>query len=670
MLSKSLVALSVASAIAPTLAQKAGSFADAGNTKVSAMMMFLGNLDSVYISDKVEGNAEQIDGHPAWHSRWDFKTHKVDLMKGNSNAFCAAGMHLPNGSFVTFGGNGAIAPGGNIGSVKTPDGYAGSFDEVYGDHDGRKSIRMLSPCASGDNLDDAKCQWYDDPNGLAMQETRWYPAAEPLADGSVVLIGGFANGGYINRNYPNVDPAREGGAAIPTFEFYPPNGRTPEVMDFMVKTSGLNSYAHTYLMPSGKMFIQANLSTILWDPANNKETPLPDMPNGVARVYPASGAAAMLPLTPENNYNPTVIFCGGSDLPDYAWGNYSWPFVNTFDYHASKDCQRITPEPEDGSAPKYVQDDDMLEGRTMGQFITLPDGKLLVVNGGKNGTAGYSERTLEISDYGNMPFGMSLASDPAGTPAIYDPKAEKGKRWANTGFDTSKIARLYHSSAILLPDASVLIAGSNPNVDVNLTTVFPTEYRAEIFYPPYFSASTRPEPSGLPNKLSYGGDMFEVTVPASSYSGSANDAADNTQVVLVRGGWTTHAMNMGQRMLQLKNTYTVNQDGSLTLHVSQLPPKPEIFQPGPTMVFVVINGIPSKASWAIVGTGNIEKQPTGAEAKLPNNVRLDGAKGGAAGSTTGNQNNGNNNNTNGASRNVGALVGGIVGAIAVIGLLG
>jgi hypothetical protein len=59
-----------------------------------------------------------------------------------------------------------------------------------------------------------------------------------------------------------------------------------------------------------------------------------------------------------------------------------------------------------------------------------------------------------------MPFGMSLAAEPLGTPVIYDPNAPAGQRWSNAGLDSSQIARLYHSSAILLPDASVLIAGS------------------------------------------------------------------------------------------------------------------------------------------------------------------------------------------------------------------
>jgi hypothetical protein len=33
-------------------------------------MMFLGNEEKVYIMDKVEGNAAQINGHSAWASVW------------------------------------------------------------------------------------------------------------------------------------------------------------------------------------------------------------------------------------------------------------------------------------------------------------------------------------------------------------------------------------------------------------------------------------------------------------------------------------------------------------------------------------------------------------------------------------------------------------------------
>ncbi|KAF4566194.1 hypothetical protein EYR36_011609 [Pleurotus pulmonarius] len=648
MLPRSLLALWLAKLSLPAAyAQvKPGSFVDGGNTLVSAMMMFVGNDEKVYILDKAEGNAAQVNGHPAWGAVWDMNTHTSTIMDVKTNVFCASGMHLPNGSYVTFGGNGAIGPGGNIGSQPNNRGSA-DFDATYGDFDGGRSIRVLNPCTSSDNFADSKCQWFDDPSVLSMQKTRWYSAAEPLADGTVVLIGGFVNGGYVNRNFPNVDPEFEGGAADSTYEFFPANGRAPQTMQFMIHTSGLNSYAHTFLMPSGKMFVQANISTVMWDYDNNVETPLPDMPKGVVRVYPGSGGVAMLPLTPANNYNPTILFCGGNDMPDEAWGNYSYPAINTFNKPASKDCQRITPEPTDGSSPTYVQDDDMLETRTMGQFVILPDGKLLMVNGGLNGTAGYAERTNETPTYGQMPFGMSLASGPVGTPAIYDPNAPLGQRWSNAGLSTSNIARLYHSSAILLPDASVLIAGSNPNVDVNLTTAFPTEYRAEIFYPPYFSASTRPVPSGVPKTLSYGGDSFDISVPATSYSGSANDAAENTIIAIVRSGFTTHAMNMGQRFLQLNHTFTVNNDGSITYHVAQVPPNPHLFQPGPAFLHVTVNGIPSNGSYVIVGNGQVGTQPTSAATVLPASVRVDSASGSADGSTTGTSS-GSNGNNNGA----------------------
>lgn len=630
--------------------------------------LFVGNEEKVYILDKAEGNPGTINGHPPWGAVYDLPSNKAELMDVATNVFCASGMHLPNGSFVTFGGNGAVGPGGNLGSVN--DGFTGSFDATYEDFDGRKSIRVLNPCTGDVTSQGAQCQWYDNATFISMQKARWYSAAEPLGDGSIAIIGGFVNGGYVNRNFPNVDPATEGGAAEPTYEFYPSKGDAA-VMQFMISTSGLNAYAHSFLMASGKMFLQANLSTILWDPLSNNETPLPPMPNGVVRVYPASGATAMLPLTPANNYTQTILFCGGSAMPADAYGDYSNPAINTWDFPASTDCQRITPEPQDGSTPVYVQDDDMLESRTMGQFVALPDGTLLVVNGGLNGTAGYAQKTGQTPDFNDMPFGMSLASGPVMTPAIYNPNAPAGSRWSRDKFGSSNIPRLYHSSAILLPDASVLIAGSNPNVDVNTSTVFPTTYQAEIFYPSYFSAATRPQPQGVPTSLTYGGQYFNISVPSSSYSGSANDAASNSSVWLMRPGFTTHAMNMGQRAVQLNTSYTVNSDGSFVLHVSQPPPNPNLLQPGPVFIFTTVKGIPSNGTLAIVGNGQIGTQPTQDPVPLPNPVRLDTASGSAdPSSTSGSGSGSSSGDASGSTSHTGAVIGGIVGAIAVVGILG
>jgi hypothetical protein len=228
---------------------------------------------------------------------------------------------------------------------------------------------------------------------------------------------------------------------------------------------------------------------------------------------------------------------------------------------------------------------------------------------------------------------------------------------------------------LLLADGSVLVAGSNPNVDVNATTYFPTEYRAEIFYPPYFEATTRPAPTGMPTNISYGGDPFDITIPPTSYSGSSNNAADNTTVVLLRGGFTTHAMNMGQRYMQLNNTYTVQSDGTIILHCAQAYPSPNLLQPGPALLFVTINGIPSNGTMLIVGNGQIGQQPVSAASTLPPSVRDDSASGSANGSNTSSgsgsgSGSGNSNDSTGSTSNTGTIIGAVVGGIAAIGALG
>lgn len=351
----------------------------------------------------------------------------------------------------------------------------------------------------------------------------------------------------------------------------------------------------------------------------------------------------MLPLTPRNGYNPTLLFCGGQVMDDASWGSYAYPNVNTWTVAASADCHRITPEPTDGSSPNYVQDDNLPVGRTMSELIGLPDGTLLLVNGAEFGTAGYANQTGATASLDLMPYGPSLAAGPVFQPMIYNPNAPAGSRWSSAGLGNSTIPRMYHSTALLLPDGSVMIAGSNPNADVNTTTTFPTTYTAEYFYPPYFSAKTRPVPQYVPQTLSYGGKYFDITVSSSSYTGNADDAAGNTTVWLIRPGFATHGMNMGQRIMQLNNTYTVQSNGTITIHTAQLPPNPNLFQPGPAMLFVTINGIPSNGTFLTVGSGKIETQTTAAVSVLP------------ASSKSGQNNDGSGNaTTNGSGKKNGA----------------
>lgn len=165
-------------------------------------------------------------------------------------------------------------------------------------------------------------------------------------------------------------------------------------MDFLNYTVPVNLFPLTWLMPGGKLYIreahmmtlinfylgklfmQAAYKTILYDLDAQKETPLPDMPYAV-RVYPASAATALLPLTPANNYSATVLFCGGS-AANFNLSSDGGAQFNVTTVPADNTCVRISPEDKN---PTYEDDDYMLEGRSMGQFIFMPDGKMWMGNG-------------------------------------------------------------------------------------------------------------------------------------------------------------------------------------------------------------------------------------------------------------------------------------------------
>lgn len=88
---------------------------------------------------------------------------------------------------------------------------------------------------------------------------------------------------------------------------------------------------------------------------------------------------------------------------------------------------------------------------------------------------------------------------------------------------------------------SVLVAGSNPNSDyVNSGIPYPTEYRVEKFYPPYFK-QRRPSPTGIPSSLQYGGAFFNLSLSSSDLFEDTGNV-NHSKVVVMRMGFSTHAM--------------------------------------------------------------------------------------------------------------------------------
>ena len=582
----------------PTKTGTPGTFEIVGNSGVSAQQLFLGQGNRVYIVDKTENNPPKVGNpsHPAWATEYDVDTNEFRAMDVVTNSFCAGGAVLGNGTWLNVGGNQAITWGGNTAS--TQDGKGAPYYNA----DGGKAIRLLDPCQ------DKKCDWVE----LPMSTRRWYPTLETLDDGSMIIIGGNQWGGFVNS----------AGQNNPTYEFFPSKG-DPVGLNILTTTLPANLFPLTWLLPSGNLFIQTNWGTEVFDYKTNTEYALDDIPHAV-RTYPASGGSIMLPLTPANNWTATMLFCGGSDLQPDQW-TQTWAIAA---YPADATCVKMTPD----VSAKWVDDDTLPEGRSMGNMIALPNGQIFMVNGANLGVAGYGNVSWAI--------GQSYADQPIYRPLLYDPNAPAGSRWSSNGLSPSTVARMYHSSATILPDGSVFVTGSNPNADYNVGSgvTYPTEYRVERFYPPYYS-ERRPQPNGLLSQLGYGGNYFNVTLSKDDLFGNVT-MISTAKVVLIRPGFSTHAMNMGQRYVELETSYTGNADGSGVLSVSQLPPNPAILAPGPALIFVTVNGVPSVGQQIMVGSGKIEKQTTTPAQSLPSSsiTKPESSSPDAGSSGSGNQN--------------------------------
>ncbi|CCO36399.1 Galactose oxidase Short=GAO [Rhizoctonia solani AG-1 IB] len=519
-----------------------------GTTGVNAMQMTVATDKNVVIIDKYEQNPlHDSTGDHSLGALYSTVTDTVRALNIKTNSFCATGTWLSNGTLVNLGGN----PRVDIGGGSSANGLQG--------------IRHFTPC------DDGNCDIYESPQRIRMTSSRWYPSSCRLSDGSTIIVGGAYGGGWTNFDALN----------NPTYEFYPAkniHGRNglQIPMQFLIDTLPHNMFPHVILLPNNQLFLAASNKAMLFNWETNTETRLPNLPNGQITVYPMSAPAALLPLTWENNYKPEVVIFGGSQLPDTMKENEVSSQSPT-----SKQASRIALDAA-GIAAGWSFD-EMPEGRVMADCTILPDGKILVMNGAKTGTAGY----------GNVPdqIGQSNADNPAFTPVLYDPAAPAGSRFSSAGMPTSNIARLYHSVSTLLPDGRVMITGSNPNADVE-TRPYKTEYQVEYISPPYMT-KTRPSYTGLPATWNYGQNItLTVTLPASLNPPTLGCS-------LMDLGFSTHGVHMDMRMVKLKCSLASNRKNLIITG----PPNASIYPPGPAWLYVLSNGVPSKAQKVLIGTG-------------------------------------------------------------------
>lgn len=351
---------------------------------------------------------------------------------------------------------------------------------------------------------------------------RWYPTVTATGDGRFVALGGQGGcGPYPSICNPNIyDPWTDTWTTV---------GGQWDV----------GQYPFAFLLHSGQFngkiaVVGFNEFPVTVPPYSNPAILDLSMPPHWALLNTTSfvskhGSAVM--------YEPgKVLKCGGVNEADQVV-----PYTDMIDFNVANPiwAGNILPMP----IPR--------QNHTL---VILADGKILAVCGQENL--------------------LTYEPDYLKEALLFDP-AFPGLGW--TVLATMTVGRAYHSTAVLLPDATVFAAGETIDASPG----------GEIFTPPYLlTGNPRPSIAFAPAGATYG-TSFTVQV-----GGVAADQI--AKVSLVRLAAVTHGFDQNQRYVPLNNFAMVD---AVTLRVP-VPANVNEAPPGYYMLFLVSNaGVPSVAHY-------------------------------------------------------------------------
>lgn len=455
----------------------------------------------------------------------------------DGDVFCGGQAFLADGRL--------LAAGGTESWDTDPHG-----DEHAGHYTGERRCWMYLPRAGiWQQISDLSYQ----PNSSSIGGGRWYPTVVTLASGEAFAVGG----------HPALDDVYVHPAAIDPEdpEEQRHNNNTPEryspatnawtlLSDPTAPNKRVNdSFPRFHLMPGGLLFSDT-AGRHGWNVVSNQRLfdPLAgvwtDTEVANLDVLPAEYnvgsemTSVLLPLLPPS-YRARVLACNSGH-------------ATAFRIDVDDSPQWDTTKGREGSAAGRARDNACA--------TLLPTGQVLVTGGwpGNHGADEPDEAVTEPELYTpgiNWDAGDFSASDEEGWVTCEHEDGEPERRG-------------YHSTALLLPDGRVWVAGSTTTVnggDGPNTTI-------ELFAPDYVADAGRPTISDCPASVHYALAFSVATAQAESIS----------RVALIRCGSITHAFNSDQRYVGL--TFSVNDSGTLRV---LSPPSADIAPPGYYMLWLI-----------------------------------------------------------------------------------
>ncbi|MCW5933297.1 MAG: DUF1929 domain-containing protein [Fimbriimonadia bacterium] len=482
--------------------------------------------------------------------------------------FCAGHAFLPDGKLFTAGGDGDLWS--TISGANGDVGYVGL--RLRGIFDSAQFVRSASAQQS-------YLPFWDTQH--TMSDPRWYPTLTALPSGRTLIVGGtrWKNGDLVkySENFEVYDPCTD------SLHFREVPESLQSILGFLYPRLHLVSYMNSVgegLDTPRVVYTGFDKKTYYLNALQTDSDWFPYSPE--RSLHRTWGSSVLLPNPKDNPQSLSqqvlnrVMVVGGDN------GAVNNNVTNSTEIMTFGHSNSL-------SIASGLQ---MNAHRMHVNTVLLPTGDVLAV-GGINSRV----ETWEYPD--NVVFATELYPMHPSTGQTHWKNLAPSPTIDQDGDGISDGTRVYHSTALLLPDGRVLTAGSATK-DSNQTSInnrVPT-----IYSPPYLfnsdgerrSETERPQIAVVSTtELNYGQDF--------TVSFETQNESEVVSVLLIRPGSVTHSFNFEQRLIKLRFNSELDY-----LKVTS-PWDPAIAPPGWYMLFLLDeNGIPSEAAWVKIKPPNCE----------------------------------------------------------------